>query len=141
MRIEKRNYLLREKKMRGLVAILSAMLILTSCANRIVPRPVYLYPKVEPIEIELRSFSFYPNHIAIFEDHLPFIFRLKNTPQIKHNFTLIDSQKNILISVDVMPNRSTTVTIEHLEPGNYTFYCNRFLHRRRGMEGMLMVRK
>ena len=127
------------KKIRGLVAILSAMLILPGCAPPLALGPVYLYPKVEPIEIELRSFSFYPNHIAILKDQSPFIFRLKNTAQIKHNVTLIDCQNNILISVDLMPNESTTVTIEPLESGNYTFYCNRFLHRRGGMEGMLMV--
>jgi len=125
--------------MRIAAIILMAMLILSNCAPRVIPGPVYLYPKVEPVDIELKSFSFYPNHIAIFKNKLPFIFRLKNTAQIKHNFTLIDSQKNILINVDLMPNESTTVTIEPLEPGNYTFYCNRFLHRRGGMEGMFMV--
>jgi uncharacterized cupredoxin-like copper-binding protein len=120
--------------------ILIALLILSNCAPRVIPGPVYLYPKVEPIDIELKSFFFQPNHIAILKDQSPFIFRLRNTAQIKHNFTLIDRQKNILISVDLMPNESTTVTIEPLEPGNYTFYCNRFLHRRGGgMEGMLMV--
>jgi uncharacterized cupredoxin-like copper-binding protein len=99
-----------------------------------------LYPKVEPIEIELQSFSFYPNHIAILKDQSPFIFRLKNTAQTKHNFTLIDRKKDILISVDLLANESKTVTIDPLESGNYTFYCNRLLHRRSGgMEGMLMV--
>ncbi|OGP99313.1 MAG: hypothetical protein A2026_04120 [Deltaproteobacteria bacterium RBG_19FT_COMBO_46_12] len=126
--------------MRNAVLILVALLILSNCAPRVIPGPVYLYSKVEPVDIELKSFSFQPNHIAILKDQSPFIFRLKNTAQIKHNFTSIDSQKNILINVDLMPNESTTVTIEHLEPGNYTFYCNRFLHRRGGgMEGMLMV--
>ena len=122
-----------------LVIVLMAMLILSNCAPRVIPGPVYLYPKVEPIDIELKSFSFYPNHIAILRDQSPFIFRLKNTAQIKHNFTLIDRRKNILINVDLMPDESTIVTNEPLEPGNYTFYCNRFLHRGAGMEGMLMV--
>ena len=125
--------------MRRLVAILSTVLILPSCAPKAALGPVYLYPKVEPVDIELKSFSFYPNHIAILRDQSPFIFRLKNTAQIKHNFTLIDRRKNILINVDLMPDESTIVTNEPLEPGNYTFYCNRFLHRRGGMEGMLMV--
>lgn len=125
--------------MRIVVIILLAMLILSNCALRVIPGPVYLYPKVEPVDIELKSFSFQPNHIAILKDQSPFTFRLKNTAQIKHNFTLIDSQKNILINVDLMPNESTIVTIEPLKPGNYTFYCNRFLHRRGGMEGMFMV--
>jgi len=105
----------------------------------VIPGPVYLYPKVEPIDIELKSFSFQPNHIAILKDHSPFIFRLKNTAQIKHNFTLIGNPKNILINVRLMPNESTIVNINPLESGNYRFYCNRFLHRRGGMEGMFMV--
>jgi hypothetical protein len=104
---------------------------------RVIPGPVYLYPRVEPIDIELRSFSFYPNHIAIIRDQSSFTFRLKNTAQVIHKFTLVDNQKNILVNVDLMPDESTIVTIEALEPGNYTFYCNR--HRHGGMEGMFMV--
>jgi len=100
--------------MKNLVAILSALLILTSCAKQVALGPVYLYPKVEPIEIELMSFSFYPNHIAILKNQSPFAFHLKNTSKIKHNFTLMDSHKNILVSIDVMQNKSTTVTIESL---------------------------
>jgi uncharacterized cupredoxin-like copper-binding protein len=121
------------------VLILTALLILSNCAPRVIPGPVYFYPKVEPIDIELSSFSFYPDHIAILKDQSPFTFHLKNTAQIKHNFTLINSRKNILINTDLMPNEYTTITIVPLEPGNYTFYCNRFLHRSGGMEGMLMV--
>ena len=119
--------------------ILMATLILSSCTPRVALGPVYLYPKVEPIEIELRSFSFHPNHIAILKDSIPFTFRLKNTSEMKHNFTLMDAHKNNLISINVKPNESTAVTIESLDPGIYTFYCNRFLHRFVGMEGMLMV--
>ena len=125
--------------MRPLIIILMALLILSSCGSRVIPGPVYFYPKVEPIDIELRSFSFNPNHIAILRDQSPFTFRLRNTSQTKHNFTLIDSHEKILINVDLMPNESTTVSMESLEMGNYTFYCNRFLHRSAGMEGMFMV--
>ena len=125
--------------MRRLVAILSTVLILPSCAPKAAPGPVYFYPKVEPIEIELRSFSFYPNHIAILKNQTPFTFHLRNTSKTKHNFTLMDSHKNILVSIDIMANKSTVVTIEAPDSGNYIFYCNRFLHRHRGMEGMLMV--
>jgi uncharacterized cupredoxin-like copper-binding protein len=125
--------------MRNLVIIVTALFILSGCANRVVFGPVYFYPKVEPIEIELRSFSFYPNHIAILKDQSPFTFHLNNTSKTKHNFTIIDSDKNILVSIDVMPNKSTTVTIEPPDSGNYTFYCSRFLHRFWGMEGMFMV--
>src|SRR4030067_1123756 len=103
---------LNETNLHIVVLILIALSILSSCAPRVIPGPVYLYPKVEPIDIELKSFSFEPNHIAILKDQSPFIFRLKNTAQIKHNFTLIDSQQNTLMNVDLMPDESTIVTIE-----------------------------
>ena len=127
--------------MRIVMIILIAMLILSNCAPRVIPGPVYLYPKVEPVDIELKSFSFQPNHIAILKNQSssPFTFRLNNSAPIRHSFTLTDSRNEILINVDLMPNESTIVTIEPLEIGNYTFYCNRFLHRSAGMEGMLMV--
>jgi uncharacterized cupredoxin-like copper-binding protein len=135
------KYALKETNMHIVVIILMAMLISSNCAPRVIPGPVYLYPKVEPIDIELKNFSFQPNHIAILKHgaSFPFRFQLSNSAQIKHNFTLIDKQKKILINVDLMPNESTIVTIESLEIGNYTIYCNRFLHRSGGMEGMFMV--
>ncbi len=126
---------------RIMITSLMTMLILSNCAPRVIPGPVYLYPKVEPIETELRSFSFYPNHIAALRtefSHSVF-FRLNNSASIKHNFTLTDDQEHVLMSVDIMPHESQTVNVESLESGNYRFYCNRFLHRRQGMEGMLMV--
>ena len=111
------------------VLVFLTMLMLLGCAPRVVLGPVYLYPKVEPIEIELRSFSFYPNHIAIFRDQSPFTFLLKNTSEVKHNFTLGASHKNIFVSIDVKPNKSTVVSIEPPDAGNYIFYFglgNRF---------------
>lgn len=131
----------KEGKKRIIVLVSLLILISSGCAPKAALGPVYLYPKVEPIEIELRSFSFYPSHIAILKDQSPFTFRLKNIDKVKHNFSLIDSHKNVLISVDLIPNKSTTVTIDSLDAGDYTFYCNRFLHRFRGMKGMLMVRR
>ena len=125
--------------MRFVVIILMAMLIFSNCTPRVIPGPVYLYPKVKIIEIELRSFSFYPHHIASLETQSPFNFRLTNTADIKHNLTLIDNHKKVIVSVDVMPKESATINLESLKSGNYIFYCNRSLHRRGGMEGMLMV--
>ena len=122
--------------------LLLGLILLGNCAA---PRPsllgsVYMvYPENRMIDIELKSFSFQPNHIAILQNQYPLTFRLTNTADIKHNFTLKDSQKNIITSIDLMPEESKTVTIESLKPGNYLFYCDRFLHRLGGMEGMLMV--
>ncbi len=104
------------------------------------PGPVYLaYPENRPIEIELRNFSFNPNHIAAFQNDSPLTFRLTNTADIPHNFTLENNPQNILLSIDLGPREFHTVNVKSLDPGNYTFYCNKFLHRSGGMEGMLMV--
>ena len=105
------------------------------------PGPIYLaYPENRPIEVELRNFSFHPNHIAAFQNQSPFTLRLTNTADIPHNFTLENNPKNILLSVDLSSKESETVSIKPLHPGNYTFHCNKFLHRLfGGMEGMLMV--
>ena len=124
---------------RIVLSFILPMILLAGCASRVPLGPVYFYLKVEPIDIDLRSFSFYPNHIAVLKNESSFTFRLKNTAQIKHNFTLVDYYKNVLLSVKLSPMESTTVTIKSLDSGNYIFYCNRFLHRFFGMEGMLMV--
>ena len=137
----RRQKKLRREYMPTLIILLMATLILSNCAPRVIPGPVYFYPKVEPLEIELRNFSFYPNHIAILkaEPRIPFTFWLNNSASIEHNFTLMDDRKNILINVDVMPNESRIININPPESGNYRFYCNRFLHRSANMEGMFMV--
>ncbi len=134
------KYALNEMNIRIIILLSITILILSNCAPRVTLGPVYLiYPEIRPVEIELRSFSFYPDHIAIIETQSPFAFRLTNTGDIKHNFTLIDNHKKVILSVDIMQKESAAIAIESIKPGNYIFYCNRFLHRRGGMEGMLMV--
>ncbi len=126
----------------GLLFIL-AILFLGSCTPRLAPGPTHLiYPETSPFDLELRSFSFQPNHIAVLQElqDQPLItLRLNNTARIKHNFTLIDNRKNILVKIDLMPKESTIITIKSPDPGNYVFYCSRFLHRFLGMEGAFMV--
>ena len=120
--------------------VVLGVLSLAHCAPRTALGPVYLaYPEIRPIHIELKSYSFHPNHIAVLVNKSPFTLRLTNTADRKHNFTLIDQQKKVVVSKDLMPKESVTITIESLKAGNYMFYCNRFLHRRGGMGGMLMV--
>jgi len=130
----------KEGIMRVIFLILMTTLILTNCAPRSALGPAYLiYPEIRPIKIELRSFSFEPNHVVILQSHSPFTFRLTNTADTLHNFTLLDPRRNVILKKHLKPKESITFTIEPLDPGNYVFYCNRFLHRHKGMEGMLMV--
>jgi plastocyanin len=122
------------------LAFLLAVIFLVNCAPRVHLGPAYIaYPENRPIEIELRSFSFSPNHIAVLKNRSPFTLRLVNTSDRWHNFTLVDPNKNIVVKKDLKPEESTTFTIKALEPGNYLFYCGRFLCRLFGMKGMLMV--
>ena len=126
--------------MRFIFLILMTTLILTNCAPRSGLGPAYLiYPEIRSIEIELRSFSFQPNHMVVLQNQASFTFRLTNNADALHNFTLLDDHKNVILKKDLQPKESITFTIEPLSPGNYLFYCNRFLHRHKGMEGMLMV--
>ena len=126
--------------MRFIFLILMTTLILASCAPRSILGPVYLiYPEMRPIEIEVRSFSFQPNHILILRNHSSIAFRLTNTADMPHNFTLLDPQENVLLNKDLKSKESITFTVEPLSPGNFQFYCSRFLHRHKGMEGMLMM--
>jgi len=122
------------------IVLIMATVILWSCAPRVTLGPAHLiYPEIRPVEIELKSFSFHPNHIALLENRSPYTFRLTNTANTWHNFTLIDPQKKVLLKRDLKPKESNTFTIDCLDPGNYVFYCNRCFHRFWGMEGMLMV--
>jgi plastocyanin len=126
--------------MRFIFLILMTILILIGCASRSGFGPAYLiYPEIRPILIELQSYSFEPNHLVILQRQSPIAFRLTNTANTWHNFTLLDPRRNVISKKDLIPNESITFTVEPLSPGNYLFYCNRFLHRHKGMEGMLMV--
>ena len=126
----------------GLLFIL-AILLLEGCSLRGVLGPTYLiYPEISPLDLELRSFSFQPNHVAVLQklkDDSLITLRLTNTAKTKHNFTLINKRKNILVKIDLMPEESATVTVKSPDPGKYVFYCDRFLHRFLGMEGVFRV--
>ena len=127
-------------KVKPYILPILVMILLVNCGARSALGPAHLiYPEIRPIKIELRSFSFEPNHMVVMQNHSPFTLRLTNTADTLHNFTLIDPRKNVILKKDLIPNESITFTIEPLSPGNYLFYCNRFLHRHKGMEGMLMV--
>jgi plastocyanin len=117
-----------------LLALLFVIPFLSNCAPRAALGPAFLaYPGERPISIELKSFSFHPDHILVLRNHHPLTFRLTNTADILHNFTLMGDRMIILLSIDIAPKESITVSIRSLDPGNYTFYCNRFFHRHKGM--------
>ena len=127
-------------KVKPYILPILVMILLVNCGPRSALGPAHLfYAEMQPIKIELRSFSFEPNHFVILQNHSPFTLRLTNAADMLHNFTLLDPWKSVMLEKDLIPNESITFTVGPLRSGNYLFYCNRFLHRHKGMEGMLMV--
>jgi plastocyanin len=112
-------------------------LFLAGCTPRANLGPTYIFHRGEPIEMELKNFSFTPNHLVVRGNQSFVILLLKNSDDIPHNFTLMSTDRNIILSQDVKPKESSTVTIGFPNPENYTVYCA--LHHHRGMEGMLMI--
>ena len=143
--VETKGLIFRLKQVfmvRPYILLILVTILLVNCGPRSALGPaLVIYPEMRLIKIELRSFSFEPNHFAILQNHSPspFTLRLTNTADTLHNFTLLDPWKSVILEKDLPPDESITFTVGPLSPGNYLFYCNRFLHRYKGMEGMLMV--
>ncbi len=114
------------------------LLFLAGCAQRAHLGPVNIFHRGETVEIELKNFSFEPNHIVVLNNQSPITLFLRNTDDVQHNFTLMAPDKTSILSKDLEPKESATVSVESLRSGkNYVFYCS--FHRDRGMEGMLML--
>ncbi len=114
------------------------LLFLADCAHGVPLGPVNIFHRGETVEMELKSFSFTPNHFVVLGNQSPITLFLRNTDNIPHNFTLMAPDRTSILSKDLQPKESDTVSIESLKSGkNYVFYCS--FHRYRGMEGMLML--
>ncbi len=120
-----------------IISFLLFTLFLIGCAPRTRRVPIYIFYQGEPVEIEMSNFFFKPNHLAVLKNQSPIILHLKNLDGMLHNFTLMAPDRNIILSQDLKPKESAIADIGLPDAGNYVFYC--FLHRHRGMEGMLMV--
>ena len=63
-----------------------------------------------------------------------------NPASITHDVAVNDSGGNEVGKSDLIAQDSTTLALENLRPGNYTFYCTVPGHKEAGMEGTLTVR-
>lgn len=63
---------------------------------------------------------------------------LDNPAPIAHDVAVEDSGKELGKSA-IVTGESTSVTLQNLPPGQYTFYCTVPGHRQAGMEGTLTV--
>ena len=126
--------------MRASVLFLLSVTATVGCAHTHSLGPAYIFfSRSDQPEIELRSYSFSPDHLVILDDHSPVTLRLINIADTGHNFTLLDPEKGVIVSKNLNSEESATISLNSLGKGNYVFYCNRFRHRHRGMEGMLMI--
>ena len=63
-----------------------------------------------------------------------------NPQTLTHDVAVEDNAGNQLGKTDLIADSSTSVTLEDVKPGNYTFYCTVPGHREGGMEGTLTVK-
>ena len=122
------------------VFVILAGMFLACGTHRSPLGPAHLFSRGDqPIEIEAKSYSFSPNHLVVLPSASPRILRLTNSSDTWHNFTLVDPQGKTVLTRNLDPKESVTISADFLTSGNYVFYCDQFLHRYRGMEGMLMI--
>ncbi len=64
-----------------------------------------------------------------------------NNPQpLEHDVAVEDSSGKEVGGTELVSSGSTSVTLQGLKPGSYTFYCSVPGHRESGMEGTLTVK-
>lgn len=63
-----------------------------------------------------------------------------NPAPLEHDVVVEDSSGNEVGGTDVITDSSTSVTLQDMKPGTYTFYCSVPGHRDAGMEGTLTVK-
>ena len=58
----------------------------------------------------------------------------------KHNVTIISPEGAVLANVGVPKRETRTFDVTLPRPGTYELYCDVFLHRPFGMEGVLVAK-
>ena len=63
-----------------------------------------------------------------------------NPASITHDVSVEDSAGNDLGTSDLIAQDTTSLVLENVKPGSYTFYCTVPGHKEAGMEGTLTVK-
>ncbi len=92
------------------------------------------------VELKAESFKFEPNNIRAFEGDT-ILFRIENTSDSAHNFTIINPQQEILKSVALPAKKAVDIKVFFAGLGVYEFYCDKPLHSSFGMKGQVEVVK
>lgn len=99
----------------------------------------------QAVALTLGDYRFDPDSIEV-RSGQPVTLTLINKDGITpHNFSLQDTNAGLDIDTSVSAGSTSVIEFTPVQPGTYTFYCNKKLpfmksHRARGMEGTLLVR-
>jgi plastocyanin len=124
------------------VFVISAVVVLliAGCASLQPQVAVSEKESEKVVELKAESFKFEPNNIRVFEGDM-IIFRIENSSDSAHNFTITNPQKQILKEVALPSKKVVDINVSFADPGVYEFYCDKPLHSSFGMKGQVEVVK
>jgi len=129
------------KTMSELFVIWAVMVLLLAGCVSLQPQVALSEKESEKVvELKAESFKFGPNNIRAFEGDT-ILFRIENSSDSAHNFTITNPQHQILKSVALPAKKSVDINVSFGEPGVYEFYCDKPLHSSFGMKGQVEVVK
>lgn len=100
---------------------------------------------VQRASITLDSYFYTPAHLIVQVGKPVELTLTSVTLLTPHNFIIREPSAGLLVEQDVGAGKTVTVRFTPIEPGRFTFYCDKKLlffksHREKGMEGLLEVR-
>ncbi|MFQ5894368.1 MAG: cupredoxin domain-containing protein [Nitrospinota bacterium] len=95
--------------------------------------------RVQGVSVEAENFDFVPNRIRA-KAGAELKLRVRNTSFIGHNLTVLLPDGRVAGSVDIDSGKSAELSVRLPRAGSYVIYCDKFLHRTFGMEGVIEVR-
>ena len=129
------------KRMSGVLAIWAVTVPLIAGCASLQPQVALSEKESEKVvELKAESFKFEPNNIKAFEGDT-ILFRIENSSDSAHNFTITNPQQQIIKSVDLPAKKTVEIKVSFAEPGVYEFYCDKPLHPSFGMKGQVEVVK
>jgi plastocyanin len=94
---------------------------------------------IQEITVDIRSYFFEPNRIVV-KVNVPVRMTLKShTSLVPHNITLNAPEAGITIHQDIGHGKTATVEFTPTKVGEYSFFCDKGSHAKKGMTGTLVV--
>ncbi len=112
------------------------VLLLTGCSS-LQPQVALSEKESQKIvELKAESFKFEPNNVKAFEGDTV-LFRIENSSDSAHNFTITNPQQQILKSIALPAKNTIDISVSFAKPGVYEFYCDKPFHSSFGMKGQI----